>query len=166
MPELNWVDYSILAIIAVSVVISLLRGFTKEALSLAGWVLAFYVGLTFADKLAVRLEAHIEVPSIRMIVAFAILAIATLFLAGLLSYLAVQLIKKTGLSGTDRMIGVFFGVARGCVVIAGLVLIGGMTALPQDPWWGQSHFIPYFQDMAIWIKQYLPPDLAETVKFI
>ena len=165
MPELNWVDYSILAVIAISVVISLLRGFTKEALSLAGWVLAFYVGLTFADKLAVKLEPHIEVPSIRMMAAFAILGIATLFLSGLLSYLAVQLIKKTGLSGTDRMVGVIFGVARGCVVIAGLVLIGGMTVLPHDPWWGQSHFIPYFQDMAIWIKQYLPPDLAANVNY-
>ena len=116
---MTWVDYSILAIIGASVLISLWRGFTKEALSLAGWVIAAWVALTFANNLQTLLEPHISVPSLRLVVAFAILFIATLFLAGLVNYLAVQVIKKTGLSGTDRVVGILFGVARGCVVVRG-----------------------------------------------
>ncbi|MEN8170147.1 MAG: CvpA family protein [Pseudomonadota bacterium] len=162
---MNWVDYSILAIVAASVLISLWRGFTKEAFSLAGWVIAAWVALTFADKLQVLLEPHIQVPSLRLIVAFAILFIATLFVAGFINYLAVQLIKKTGLSGTDRMIGIFFGVARGCVVVAVLVLVGGMTPMPQDPWWNQSQLMHYFQDMAIWLRQFLPADIAKSIQY-
>lgn len=162
---MNWVDYSILAIVAASVLISLWRGFTKEALSLAGWVIAAWVALTFADKLQVLLEPYIQVPSLRLIVAFAILFIATLFVAGFINYLAVQLIKKTGLSGTDRMIGIFFGVARGCVVVAVLVLVGGMTPMPQDPWWNQSQLMHYFQDMAIWLRQFLPADIAKSIQY-
>ena len=162
---MNWVDYSILAIIGVSVLISLWRGFTKEALSLAGWVVAAWVALTFADKLQVLLEPHITVPSLRLMVAFAILFIATLFLAGLVNYLAVQVIKKTGLSGTDRMVGILFGVARGCVVVAVLVLVGGMTPMPQDPWWNQSQLLHYFQDMAIWLRQFLPVDIAKSIQY-
>ncbi len=162
---MNWVDYAILAIIAISVLISLWRGFTREALSLAGWILAAWVALTFSDRLQVLLEPHIQVPSLRLIVAFAIIFIATLFIAGLINYLAVQVIKKTGLTGTDRMVGIFFGVARGCVVVAVLVLVGGMTPMPQDPWWKASQFMHYFQDMAIWLRQFLPADIAKNIQY-
>jgi membrane protein required for colicin V production len=162
---MNWVDYAILAIIGISVLISLWRGFTREALSLAGWIIAAWVALTFADQLQALLEPHIQVPSLRLMVAFAILFIATLFLAGFINYLAVQVIKKTGLSGTDRMVGIFFGVARGCVVVAVLVLMAGMTPLPQDPWWNQSQMMHYFQDMAVWLRQFLPADIAKSIQY-
>ncbi len=162
---MNWVDYAILAIIGVSVVISLVRGFTKEALSLAGWVIAVWVGLSFADNLQNLLEPHITVPSLRLIIAFLILFITTLFLAGLVNYLAVQVIKKTGLSGTDRMVGIFFGVARGALIAAVLVLIGGMTPMPQDPWWKESQMLHYFQDIAIWLRQFLPADIAANIRY-
>lgn len=162
---MNWVDYSILAIIGASVLISLWRGFTKEALSLAGWVIAAWVALTFADNLQVLLESHISVPSLRLIVAFAILFIVTLFLAGLVNYLAVQVIKKTGLSGTDRVVGILFGVARGILVVAVLVLLGGLTPLPQDPWWREAQLLHYFQDIAIWMRQFLPDEFAKSIRF-
>lgn len=162
---MNWVDYSILAIVGASVLISLWRGFTKEALSLAGWIIAAWVALTFADSLQGLLQPHIEVASLRLLVAFAILFISTLFLAGFINYLAVQVIKKTGLSGTDRVVGVLFGVARGCVVVAVLVLVAGMTPMPQDAWWKQSQLMNYFQDMAVWIRQFLPADIAKSINY-
>jgi membrane protein required for colicin V production len=162
---MNWVDYCILAIIGASVLISLWRGFTKEALSLAGWVVAAWVALTFAYKLQGLLESQISVPSLRLVVAFAILFIATLFLAGLVNYLAVQVIKKTGLSGTDRVVGILFGVARGCLVVAVLVLVGGMTPMPQDPWWHEAQLLHYFQDMAIWMRQFLPDGIAKSIRY-
>ncbi len=160
-----WIDYAILTIIGLSVLISIWRGFTKEALSLAGWIIAFIVAMEFVDNLDVLLEPHIQVPSIRQVAAFVILFIATLFLAGFINYLAVQVIKKTGLSGTDRMVGIFFGVARGCMVVALLVLVAGLTALPQDPWWHESQFMHYFQDMAIWLRQFLPTDYAKNIHY-
>ena len=162
---MNWADYFIIAIIGLSVLISVWRGFTKEALSLAGWIIAGVVAFKFSNHLVVLLEPHIQVPSLRLIVAFAILFIATLFLAGLINYLAVQLIKKTGLSGTDRMVGIFFGVARGCMVVALLVLGAGLTAVPQDPWWNESQLMHYFQDMAIWLRQFLPVEFAKNIKY-
>lgn len=162
---MNWADYTILAIIGISVLISVLRGFTKEALSLAGWIVAVWVAMTFANNLEVTLTPHIDEPSIRIAVAFAMLFFATLFLAALVNYLAVQLINKTGLSGTDRMIGVFFGIARGSLIVAVLVLFAGMTLLPQDPWWKESQFLHYFQDTALWITQYLPDDIAGTIHY-
>ena len=162
---MNWVDFVILGIIGISVAVSLLRGFTREAFSLAGWIIAFWVALTFSDKLAALLTSMISVPSARLAVAFAALFLTTLFLAGLVNYLAVQLIKRTGLSGTDRMVGIFFGLARGCLIVAILVLLGGLTPLPQDPWWDESGLMKYFQSIAIWLRGYLPPGVAESIRY-
>ena len=162
---MNWVDYTILAIIGISVGISLVRGFTKEALSLAGWVIAVWVGLSFADSFQRLLEPHIAVPSLRLVVAFGILFLTALFLTGLVNYLAVGVIRQTGLSGTDRMVGIFFGIARGVLITAVLVLIGGMTPMPQDPWWKESQLLHYFQDIATWIRHFLPEGLAKNIRY-
>lgn len=162
---MNWADYSILIIVGISVAISVWRGFTREAFSLAGWIAAFWIAFFFSGLLAPLLVDWIEVPSLRNIVAFAALFLATLLVAGYINYLAVQIVKKTGLSGTDRMIGVFFGVARGCLVVAVLVLLGGMTTLPQDPWWGESHLLRYFERLALWLGQFLPNDIAGSIRF-
>ena len=162
---MNWVDYAILAILAISVLISLWRGFTREAFSLAGWIIAAWVALSFSHLMVVMLEPFIEAPSIRLVVAFMILFLATLLVAGIISFLMVQLIKTTGLSGTDRMLGIFFGIARGALVVAVLVLIAGMTPMPGDPWWQESQFLHYFQDIALWIRQYLPDDIAANIQF-
>lgn len=160
-----WVDYAILAIIVLSAVISVVRGFIREALSLAGWIVAIWVALGFSDELAPYFTEYISVPSVRLVAAFAILFIATLILAALVNYLAGQLVDKTGLSGTDRMLGVVFGVARGVAIVAILVLLAGTTNVPRDPWWSQSMFMHHFQDLAIWIRDLLPPDFASHISY-
>lgn len=162
---MNWVDFVILGILGVSVLISLWRGFTREALSLAGWVLAVWVALMFSDKLEHLLRAQIETPSLRLIVAFAILFFLTLLVAAFINYLAVQLIKKTGLSGTDRVVGIAFGLARGIVLVTVLVLLAGLTSVPRDPWWKQSALMHYFQDLAVWTRGWLPPEIAKNIRY-
>lgn len=162
---MNWADYCILAIIAVSALISLMRGFVREALSLAGWVLAFWVALSFTHDLARYLEGEISVPSARLTIAFIALFLITLLLTILVNFLAGQLVEKTGLTGTDRMLGVVFGVARGAVVVAILVMLAGFTTMPRDPWWGQSTLIVHLQGIALWIRGFLPPDLASQIRY-
>lgn len=151
-----WIDLAILTIISVSAVISLMRGFVREAFSLTGWILAFWIGATFSGALSGLLEDKISIPSLRMGLAFATLFVVTLILSSLINNLAVQVVKKTGLSGTDRMIGVLFGVGRGVVIVTILVLLGGMTPLPQDDWWKTSMFIGHFQSLAMLMADTLP----------
>lgn len=160
-----WIDYVILGIIGLSAVISLIRGFVREALSLAVWVLAFWVAWTFFRDLALQLD-WFTVPSVRLGAAFLILFIATLMLGALVNFLVGQLVDKTGLSGTDRMIGILFGAARGAILVAILVLLAGLTPFPNDPWWKESQLIGYFQELAVWLKQLLPADIGGKFKFI
>jgi membrane protein required for colicin V production len=164
--QLIWIDFIILGIILVSALISLIRGFVREAFSLAVWVLAFWISWTFFRDLSLRMESFIATPSVRLGVAFVVLMILSLTVGGLVNYLVIRLINSTGLSGSDRFIGMIFGIARGVLFMAILVLFAGLTPLPQDPWWQQSVLIPYFQELALWLKDLLPPEVAEKFQFL
>jgi len=160
-----WVDYILLVIIAVSALLSLWRGFMKEALSLVSWIAALWIGMLFFYDLARVMRDWIETPTIRNVVAFGLLFIATLLVGGLVNFLAGQLISRTGLTSTDRILGVIFGVARGVVVVAVLVMLAGLTTVPEDPWWQESMLLEYFQDVALWLRSFLPADIAERIRY-
>lgn len=162
---MTWFDYSIIAIIAVSALVSLLRGFVKEAFSLGVWVLAFWVSWTFFRDLAPHFTDWIDTPSVRLGLAFASLMIVTLVVGGLVTYLLGQLVEHSGLSGTDRVIGMVFGAARGVLVVTVLVLLAGLTPLPNDPWWQESVLPPYFEELALWLRDLLPGDIAERFRY-
>lgn len=149
---LGWIDWAIIAIIAVSALISLARGFVKEALSLLTWVVAGLVAWLFGGALAGHLAPFIETPSIRVIVACSILFILTLLLGGLINYLIGQLVRVTGLSGTDRFLGMIFGAARGALLIVVAVGLLSLAPVEGDVWWRQSELIPHFLLVADWSK--------------
>jgi len=159
---MNWADWAILGILLVSSLISIKRGFVKEALSLATWVLAFIVALVFGDRLALLLTDLITTPSVRELSAFAILFAATLIVGAMVNYLIGELVRMTGLSGTDRLFGMLFGLSRGLVVVmALLILLPSVVPLNQDGWWRESTLIPRFLAFEHWAR-----DLAaETTRF-
>jgi membrane protein required for colicin V production len=116
--------------------------------------------------LAVVLEPWIASPSIRLGAAFAVLLILTLVVGGLVNYLLGQLVDRTGLSGTDRVIGMLFGAVRGVLLVVIVVLLAGLTPLPSEPWWQQSSMIAHFQELAAWLQSLLPPDIAERFQYV
>jgi len=160
-----WVDYVIIGIIGLSALISLVRGFMREALSLVVWILAFWIAWTFFRELAQHLT-WFSVPSVRLGVALAVLFLVTLMVGGLVNFLVGQLVDRTGLTGTDRLIGMLFGAARGILLVTLLILLAGLTPLPDDPWWKSSQLIGYFQELAVWLKTLLPEDLGDKFKYV
>jgi membrane protein required for colicin V production len=157
---MTWADTVLLVLVGLSMLISLWRGFTREALSLVAWIAAFWVGFTFAWIPADLLADHVSVPSARLALGFLGLFLVTLLLGGVVNYLIGKAVDKTGMTGTDRILGLFFGLARGIVLVAILVLLAGLTPLPQDPWWRESLFIGHFQQLAEMLRDLLPPDIA------
>ncbi len=160
-----WIDYTIIALILISSVIGLLRGFIREAFSLVIWVIAIWVGLTFSREFSSFLEDLMSIPSARIATAFAILFFVTLILGALISYLLGELVKKTGLTGSDRFAGMIFGIARGLVVVAIIVMLAGLTPLPEDSWWKESALIPPFQSLAIWLRDHIPSGLTGYINY-
>ncbi len=118
----NWVDALILGILVISSLISLSRGFIKEALSLVTWVVAGIVAWMFGGSLAHHFEAYLDTPSVRVIAACAILFIVTLLIGALVNFLLAQLVRATGLTGTDRLLGMVFGGARGLLLV--VIIVG------------------------------------------
>lgn len=160
-----WLDIAIIVLVALSALISLVRGFVREAFSLAVWVLAFWVSWSFFRDLEVPLRDWITSPTARLGIAFAVLMIATLTVGGLVNYLIIQLVERTGMSGTDRLIGMVFGVARGVLLVAVLVLLAGLTPLPSEAWWFESSLVGYFEELALWLRDLLPPEMADRFRY-
>jgi membrane protein required for colicin V production len=160
-----WIDYTIMGLILISSVIGLLRGLIREAFSLVIWVVAIWVGLTFSREFSSFLEGMISYPSARIAAAFAVLFFITLILGALISYLLGELVRKTGLTGSDRFAGMIFGIARGLVVVAIIIMLAGLTPLPKDSWWKESVLIPPFQALAVWLREHIPSGMASYVNY-
>ncbi|MDA0148044.1 CvpA family protein [Vibrio sp. LaRot3] len=142
---MNWLDIVILSVIGLSAVISLIRGFVQEALSLVIWFGAVFIASTYYSRLAVYFT-KIQDDMIRDGAAIAALFIATLIIGALVNYLIRQLVQKTGLSGTDRILGVVFGALRGVLIVSGvLFFVDIFTTLNQNDWWQQSQLVEHFQ---------------------
>lgn len=157
---MSWVDWCIIAVLALSVLMGLFRGFIGEVLALACWVAAFWIAWVFGPRLAESLTA-IDVPSARIMLGYAICFLAVLLAGAVLTFLVRKLIAGSGLTGSDRLLGMVFGLVRGIALVTLLVLILGFTPLAKDPWWQHSQLLPTFQRMAGWISAQLPPDVAK-----
>ncbi|MCZ6774036.1 MAG: CvpA family protein [Proteobacteria bacterium] len=162
---MNWADIIIISIMLVSTVISLFRGFVREILSLVAWIVSFWAAATFAPQVATLLESYLSIPTARTVLAFIGVLVVALVLSGLVNTMIGRLIEKTGLSGTDRMLGGIFGLLRGVAIVAVVVLIAGLTQIPGAPWWQQSQVIAPFETAALQIVDYMPPDLSKHFSY-
>ena len=137
------VDWIILGVLVISTLMSIQRGFVKEALSLVTWIAAVIVARLFAGQFSVLLEAHIGTPSLRMGASYLILFVGTLIVGGMVNFMVGEFVKFTGLTGTDRFLGMFFGLARGAILV--LIFVAGLHYLApvkEDGWYRESLFIP------------------------
>lgn len=143
-------DWAIVAVLAISTLMSLRRGFLKEALSLGTWIAAFVVARQFHEPMDHLLEAHIVDSLMRSIAAFAVLFVGTLLIGAALGFLLGALINATGLSSTDRVLGMVFGFARGALIVTVVVGLLNLTPLVGDSWYTSATLAPHFETVAQW----------------
>ncbi len=161
-PELpfNWLDWLIVSVIGLSTMLSLWRGFVKEALSLAAWILAFFVATTFAGQVALLLIDSIDSDGLRYAVSYGILFVASLMLGSVVSNLVRQLVKMTGLSGLDRLLGTVFGFARGLIIVVVLVYLA-QAVVPEEELEQESVLLPRVMLVVEWARQNFSTLLAD-----
>jgi len=158
-------DYLVLFVLICSVVISTLRGLVKEVLSLLSWIVAFVVANAYGENLAAWLPEAIPGATARLIVAFIVLFIGVRLMMMLLTAAVDAVIKASGLTVADRGLGGLFGFGRGVVIVLAVVLVCGMTAIPQQPFWKEALFSPLAETAARTVKPFLPGDVARHVQF-
>lgn len=164
---LNWADWIIIVVVLVSCLIGLKRGLIKEALSVVSWIAALFIALTYRDQASVLIADSIQNQAVRHTASFVGLFLLTLLVGTLASFVVGFFVRITHLSMVDRGLGVFFGLARGCVIVmVVLISLSKIESFERDYWWEESSLIPSiiaFENWAsvtgyesvAWFKQFL-----------
>jgi len=158
-------DHAVLAITGFSMLLGLLRGFTREVIALASWVVAFIVAGAWGADMSRVLEPQIADASWRALAAFVALFFITLIVINVIAMLAAKLVKSAGLGMEDRLLGALFGLARGFLVVVGLVMLAGLTPLPRQPVWKDAMLAAPLEKLAVLVKQWLPQDWAKNISY-
>ncbi len=162
---LTGIDWLLLAVLGLSALLGLMRGFVVEVLALVVWVAAFWLAFVYGESVALVFGDAVASPSARLFLAYAALFVLALVVGGIVTWLLGRLMKSSGLGGIDRLLGMVFGLVRGAALGCVLVLVLGFTAMPQDVWWQQSLLLPQFQRGAEVMRAWLPDSVAQYVQF-
>jgi len=147
------VDYILLAAFAVSVAIGFFRGFFREALSLVNWALALWLAWRFSGVLD-PLLASVSSPAVQLWLGRMLVFLGALLAGALLSHLVALLVRKTGLTGADRTLGMVFGAGRGVLVVGILVIVFQLLEMDREQWWQESVIVPKTAELTRTIREY------------
>ncbi|WP_322045770.1 CvpA family protein [Paraburkholderia sp. J67] len=157
-------DYAVMAVMGLSALRGAWRGFIGEIFGLIGWIAAFVVGCRFVDRVVPFIPAHWPGGALtQWLIAFALIVIAVVLVAGVGNALLTRLVQVSGLGGVDRSLGMLFGLVRGVVLVLILVVLAGLTELPQQDFWRKALLRPYAEQGVHELKPLLPETLAAYV---
>jgi len=160
--ELQWVDLAIISAIGLSVLTGLFRGFVKELVALCVWILAIWLGYHYSESLDPWLQSYIQEKSARTAVAFVLILFATLLVGGIVNTILSFILKRAGLSGTDRTLGMVFGFFRGVFIVALLMVAVKMTSLPYQKYSQESKLYARFDPLVDWMYGRVPEFIKQV----
>ncbi len=158
-------DHAVLTITGFSVLLGVIRGLTREVIALASWAVAFLVASVYGGEVAPLLARQIPDESWRVLAAFVAVFFVVLIVMNVIALLTSRLVKSAGLGVEDRVLGSVFGLARGVLVVLGLVLLAGLTALPRQTVWKDAMLAAPLEKLAVVVKQWLPQDWAKYIAY-
>lgn len=154
--QLLWIDIIIIGIIGLSALTGLFRGAVKEIIALAIWVAAIWLAYNYSQSLTPWLQRYIQDQSARTIVAFLIILFGVLFAGGIINTILSFILKRTGLNGTDKILGMGFGFLRGVFIVSLILATVQMTSLPYKQYTQNSQLCAQLQPVVTWISGYIP----------
>lgn len=153
-------DFIVLAILAISSLLGLLRGLLKEVLSLVAYLSAFVAAIWWGPTAYTALEGLIANALLRMGIAYVAVFFVVLLTIGLVNITLAALLRATGLTPADHGLGALFGLMRGLLIVLVLVTLAGYTPLPHEPWWRNAMLAPVATEAVKHMKSWLPSSLA------
>lgn len=155
------IDYLIIAVLLVSMIVGFFRGFFPELVSIATWIVAVFAAMNFSGMVEPYLQGKLGSVVIELWASRLIMFVAALILGGLLGQLVSLLIDKSGLSGTDRMLGLLFGIVRGAVILGVLAIFGQLLGFQKEPWWPESQLIPMTERVGDALRVMVPDSVND-----
>ena len=156
MLAFHWVDYVIIAVIGLSVITGLFRGFVKELIALSVWVLAIWLALNYSQIVSIWFTSYIADQTVRTVAGFVVILVVVVIAGGLVNALLSFILHRSGLSGTDRLLGLGFGFVRGVFIVTLLMLVVKMTSMPYQEYERQSLLYSQFNPLVNWLYGYTP----------
>jgi membrane protein required for colicin V production len=151
---MNGADYLILGVLAFSMLLGIFRGFVREAIALLAWLGGLWLAWRYAAMLEPLFRGAVE-PPVSTWAARTVIVVSVLIVGWLLAAVLSYFLRHSALSVmVDRLLGMFFGVVRGAVVIAVVVLLAQFAQLEQTRWWKNSRLLPYAAECAGWIQTF------------
>ncbi|NNC99212.1 MAG: CvpA family protein [Gammaproteobacteria bacterium] len=159
-------DLIIAAIFLVSMLVGVMRGFIREALSITSWILAIWLGITFCDPAGDFIARYISIPAdaFRISAGFALIFIGTLFVFSIISYGITKMLVKGAIKGTDRVLGIGFGALRAAAVVVVVMLVARGIGMQGNDWWQNSKYLGYFEPAADYVETLLPQQLQSSAE--
>ncbi len=158
-------DYIVLGIFLVSIVLSIIRGLVRETLSIAGWIVAFIIAGAYASHFEPFIPAEIVGETLRLSIAFVLAFLSVLLMTALITMLLTTLIKGIGLGFIDRLLGSIFGFLRALIIVTLIVLIAGLTTIPNQIFWQQAILSRPLEAIATQVLPWLPEDLSKRISY-
>jgi len=137
-------------------VLSLWRGFVRDVISLIGLVAAFLLASRLSGVTGEFLGQWITSSTVADIAGFALVFIIVMIVVGLIGALIRHLVGLAALTATDRTLGIFFGAARGMMLIALCFLVYTSYAKPDAPWLKESRLVPYALNLGDMLGRMIP----------
>jgi len=158
-------DLVVAGIVLVSAAVGAWRGLVGEALAMISWVLAIVVAWMFGAQLGESLFASLKEPALRTLAGYGSLIVIVLAAVALVKLLLRQALKALGLSITDRVLGVVFGLARGLAIVLVLIAAAGLTSAPKQVWWKTASLSAPLETVVLALRPMLPPDIGKRIRY-
>ncbi|RMH51416.1 MAG: CvpA family protein [Zetaproteobacteria bacterium] len=153
---MNLFDYLLISVVGLSMILSLWRGFVREIISLIGLVAAFLAASRLSGWSGDLLGRWIHNGTLADIAGFVLVFVLVMVAVGLFGALIRRLVDAADLTATDRTLGVLFGLARGCLLVALGFLIFTSYASPEQKWLKGSLLAPYGIAAGDWLGRAIP----------
>ena len=139
-------DVLVIAVVGISMLVGIMRGFMYEAAMIFGWILAFFVAKFLAPQLSDAFVNAIPHASWRMGTAFTVIFVAVLFANSILAFSLKSLFSKSALRPMDRLLGSLFGIFRAGVVLIVVALVVHVLRLQEESWWTEAKTAPVLNE--------------------
>ncbi|HSN70928.1 MAG TPA: CvpA family protein [Steroidobacteraceae bacterium] len=152
---MNGADYLIIAVLALSTLLGLVRGFFKESISLLAWLAGLWLAWRYAFFVEPHLGGLLAEEPVNTWVARLIVLVTVVFAGWIAAAGLSYLVRQSQLSlMMDRLLGVCFGLARGALIVAIAVIFGRLVELDDESWWSESLLMPYAAELSGWVRSF------------
>ena len=160
----SYLDLALLAIVLVSALLSMVRGFTREILAIASWLAAAVAAYYFYPLVMPYLENYIQKDQIRQVVSVALVFFATLIVVSILTVRLSDAILDSKVGPLDRTLGFIFGAVRGFLLgVIAFLFFNWLVPKSQPEWVMNAKSRPMLQLVGEDLMALLPADAENAI---